>query len=589
MAIASLFKVLHLYIPMPKANEKIYTIGDCRISSQKQQEGASLEDQEIQIRAFAKKRNWELLQVFSKVFSGKAKIRDDFEEILEYIREKKKEGIQIAFYIIKSIDRLTRGGAVPYQKMKDELKKLGTELIDVGGVIQPEQNTLEHLGFSYEWSRHSPTASAQLAKAQEANDVHTEILTRLIGAEISLVKDGYKVRAPNDGFINKRVFVDGKKKKIEVPDPERAHLLRAMYKLRIEGLDDPEIIARVNAMGYKTKIRHRWNKKKTEVIATEGGEPLTVKRLQSIIQRPIYAGVKIEKWTNNQPIWAKYEGLVPLDDFNEANRGKVFIKQNKDGSLHLRHNYLQFGSIKPKRLRNNPDFRYKFVPCPICNKWMLGSSSRGKRGVHYPAYHCGGFSSGPREHKYIRFPKDEYEKTIRGFVEALRFTDAMIVGFEDVLNDVYRTKEQEVVSQSALMSHNVGDLKLQQASALKALIGAQNPVTERMLNEKIEELDRQIKEAEEKRDEMEVTEKDVKAFVNSVKTVMEHPTKILIDTDDMHAQQTLFGLVFEEVPTYNEILNGTPKLSLAFKLSDEYTNSKSQLVTPRRVELRLPA
>ena len=39
---------------MSKEKEKIYDIGDCRISSQKQQEGASLEDQEIQITAFAK-------------------------------------------------------------------------------------------------------------------------------------------------------------------------------------------------------------------------------------------------------------------------------------------------------------------------------------------------------------------------------------------------------------------------------------------------------------------------------------------------------------------------------------------------------
>ena len=572
---------------MSKEKEKIYAIGDCRISSQKQQEGASLEDQEIQITAFAKKREWELLRVFSKVFSGKAKIRDDFDEIVAYIKEMRANGIYISYYIIKSIDRLTRGGAVVYQRMKDELKKLGVELIDVGGVIQPEQNTLEHLGFAYDWSKRSPTASAQLAKAQEATDAHTDILTRLIGAEISLVKDGYKVRAPNDGFINKRVFVEGKKKKIEVPDPERAHFFRAMFELRVQGLADTEIVARVNSLGYKTKVRNRWNKKKNEVIATEGGEPLTVKRFQRIIQRSIYAGVKIEKWTNYQPIWAKYEGLVSVEVFNEANQGKVFIKQSKDGSLQLKHDYLHFGNIKPKRLRNNPDFRFKFVPCPLCQKWMLGSWSRGKRGIRYPAYHCGGASNGARAHKYIRFPKDEYEKSIRGFVDALRFTDAMIVDFEEILNDVYRAKEQEVVSQSALMSHNVGDLKLQQASALKALIGAQNAVTERMLNEKIEDLDRQIKEAEEQRDDMEVTEKDIKAFVNSVKTVMEHPTKILMDTDDMRAQQTLFGLVFEEMPTYNEILNGTPKLSLAFKLSDEYERDKSQLVTPRRIELRL--
>ena len=59
---------------------------------------------------------------------------------------------------------------------------------------------------------------------------------------------------------------------------------------------------------------------------------------------------------------------------------------------------------------------------------------------------------------------------------------------------------------------------------------------------------------------------------------MEHPSEILLDTSDMRAQRALFGLVFQELPTYQEILNGTPKLSLVFKLSSEYAPKKNQLV-----------
>jgi hypothetical protein len=48
----------------------------------------------------------------------------------------------------------------------------------------------------------------------------------------------------------------------------------------------------------------------------------------------------------------------------------------------------------------------------------------------------------------------------------------------------------------------------------------------------------------------------------------------------------LFSLVFDELPTYEEILNGTPKLSLPYKLSEEFSKTKSLSVTPRRIELR---
>jgi hypothetical protein len=45
--------------------------------------------------------------------------------------------------------------------------------------------------------------------------------------------------------------------------------------------------------------------------------------------------------------------------------------------------------------------------------------------------------------------------------------------------------------------------------------------------------------------------------------------------------EALFGLVFEKMPNYLEILNGTPKLSLVFRLSSDFTPDKSQLVTPQ--------
>ncbi|TSC62615.1 MAG: PKD domain-containing protein [Parcubacteria group bacterium Gr01-1014_48] len=95
------------------------------------------------------------------------------------------------------------------------------------------------------------------------------------------------------------------------------------------------------------------------------------------------------------------------------------------------------------------------------------------------------------------------------------------------------------------------------------------------------DIEKQIEQAEEERFRLRINEDDIKAFINYAKKLMEHPEKLLINQDNLQAQQALFGLVFEEFPTYHDILNGTPKLAPIFKLSPDFQPLKSDLV--RRV------
>lgn len=550
---------------------------DCRVSSTKQQSGGGLDDQKTICLGYTKNKGLKVVKIFSKVYSGRAEEREDFEEIILFIKKLQNTENQIDYYIVKSIDRFTRDGAVTFNEMSDRLKYLGVQLVDVYGVIQPNQNTLEHLNIEFNWSLRSPTSTAQLLEAQRAKDEVTDILTRMIGAEVRLVREGYKVRSANDGFINKRVFVDGKKKTIEVPDPERAHFFIKMYELRAQLVDDKEIVKRINAMGFRTKTFKKWDDDKKKIIATSGNKPLNVKTLQKYIKRTIYAGVRCEKWTNNEPIRAQYDGLVSIKLFNEANRGDIFIEEKDDGSLKIRHNY---SPLSKKRNKDNPEYPFKnVILCPFCKSPFLGSASTSETRSKHPAYHCGGATSGTRKHKYFRVPKKEFEENVKKFLTSLRFSEDFINSFEDVLNDVYRKREKEVISQSSVISLSVGNLKAQQANVIETLTVTNSSVARKKLEEKIEELEELIKEAESERNEIEITEKDVKAFTRYVKEIMERPHEILIDNDNLSIKRTLFGLIFDEIPTYQEILNGTPKLSYIFRLSKDFETNKSQLVT----------
>ena len=560
---------------------------DCRISSTKQASGGGLESQRMICENFAKQKNFNVLKVFSKVYSGRAEERKDFEEIINYIKQLQKQGIFVHYFLVKSIDRVTRDGAVSFMEMKDRLMDLGVELIDAYGIIQPRQNTLDYLGFEYPWSVKSPTASAELLEAQRAKDDVSGILSRMIGASIERVKEGYKVRQSNDGFKNEAVFIHGKKKVIQVPDPERSKYFIEMFEMRASGkYSDKEIVRKINALGYKSKDRKKWLKdssgNRLKVIGITKGKELDVKKLQRIVQRPIYAGIMCEKWTHNKPIKAQYDGLVSVEIFNLANRGKVLINENEEG-VEILYDQKHPEKFTAKRLKFNPLYCYdKMILCPKgCNKPTLSSCNTGKLGTKYPAYHCN------RSH-YWRVPKKEFEENVSYYLENIKFAPEFIKSFEFVLLKKYRQREKELAHTSSNIHKNISDLKTEQTKALDTYESTSSQVIRDRMEEKIERLDKEIKQAREFRLETEIQEGDIKSFISYVKDLMEHPVKMLINNSNPYKQKALFNLVFEEIPTYQEILNGTPKLSLVFRLSEAFVSNKSQSVTLRGIEPRFP-
>jgi len=548
---------------------------DCRISSTKQQTGGSLADQERVCRNFTERMGWNVLRVFSKVYSGRDEERADFEDILAYIKKTQEKGISVDYYVPKSIDRMTRDGTVTFEEMKGRLTHMGVQLADAYGVIQPEQNTLAHLGFEFDWSKRSPTATAQIMEAQRAKDEVTDILTRMIGAEIQLVKEGYKVRPPTDGFINEHIMVDGKKKVIESPDPKRAMYFIEIFKLRSLENSDSEIVSRINAMGYRSKLRNIWNKDHSKVVGRRGGIPLTIKQLQKIIQKPIYAGYKCEKWTNNLLLKAKYNGLVPVELFNKANRGKVYIQENSDGSAELLTNFDP--NRTKRRLKNNPLFPYKFIRCH-CGKPHLGSSPTGKSGNKFPTYHCA------RKHSFVGIPKKEFEENIEKYVKSLKFNPDYINSLEITFLNKFREREKEIVQSSATIHLSISELKAEQATKIQAIVNTNSDIVRKKLEQEVEELETKIKEARRESLKVQINENDIKAFIKEAKKVMEHPSELLLDSVNINSKEALFGLVFEEIPTYHQIISRTPKLHWIFNASLDSIDTQTHAVSPLYLE-----
>ena len=552
-----------------------------RVSSPKQaQQGESIAEQEKRCVITAKIKGLKIMpdgKVFTDVFSGRKNSRPAYEELITYIKGRRGA---VKYCIIRGIDRFTRGGASAYEIMKNQLENLGVELIDSDGIIQPKQNSLESYGLEYPWSKYSPSKGSELMEAHRGERAVADILTRLIGTEITLVRQGYKVRQADDGFVNEKIYVEGKKKVIQIPDPARAKFFIKIFEMSATHTDQ-EVVDYVNTMGYRSRVQKRWSKSRDRIIGERGNIQLTVKQLQSIRQRPIYCGINTETWLK-EPIRTQYKGLVSIATFNKANRGKIFIQEKKDGSISILkdHNPHQL-----KRMKNNPDFPHKAVIlCPLCGKPFLGSSSKSKSGKKVPAYHC------TREHIRYAINKNEFDKQLTAFISKLEYKDeAFIKSFEATLINKYREKEKELGEFSVQASFTVTELRAEKNKNIEAFTSTKSEILRAELERKIEELHNQIENAQEQRNGIEIAENDIHAFTRYVKNLMEHPVEMLIEQSNLTALKGLFGLVFEELPTYEDILNGTPKMSLAYNLSSEFVSAKARTVTPPGIEPGLTA
>ena len=546
----------------------------CRVSSAKQaQQGESLEDQESVCRKIAESSNLAVLKVFREQFSGRKQERPVIEEIFAYLKQHPQK---VDILIVRAIDRFSRNGISGYEALKERLAQRGVALLDSYGIIQPSKNTLEHLGVEYDWSRFSPSEMPEFIMAYQGKNEVNQILTRMIGAEITLVREGYKVRPPNDGYLNKRVFVDGKKKVIQEPDPLRAHYFVKMFEMSITH-SDQEVVNYINTIGYRSKPQNKWSKSRDRIIGSSTGKELTVKQLQRIRQRTIYCGVNAEKWLP-EPIKTQYVGLVSIDVFNRANKGKVFVEEKKDGSILIHKDY---NPHQLRRTRDNPLFPHKSVVlCPLCQKPFLGSAPRSKSGKKVPTYHC------CRGREYYGVNKIEFEKQLTTFVTDLKYKEEFLKSFKATLMNKYREKEKELGEFCASKSENVTELETKKQQKIEAYVSTTNEVIRADLEKKIDDLHQQIQRARNERNEIEVQEGDINSFIQYVKRLMEHPVDMLVK-QDITSLKSLFGLVFDELPTYHQILNGTPKLSLAYRLSKDFSANNSQSVTSRGIEPRL--
>lgn len=546
-----------------------------RVSSLKQGlQGDSPDAQKEQIDQFAKVHNLAIKKYFVFMESA-SKEAQPVQEAIDYCINPKNN---IQLVLIKSIDRFTRGGSTPYDQMKTQLTKYGVKLVDLYGVIGNQQiNTLEHLNIEFPWSVYSPTKKSEILEAERAKDEIRDILSRMIGAEIRYVRMGYRVRPSPYGYVNAKIETSHGKRVILKPHPEESKYIIKMFELRARGdLNDHEVVEEVNKLGYKSRIQYRRNPQdRLQVIGQTGGLKLNIKRFWDYIKKPIYAGVNDEKWTQDQPVKTKFDGLVSIELFNQANKGKVILSEENDGITIYKNKPADWRLVKKIK---NPDYPYKrYVLCPECKSNLFGSASRGRSGKKYPAYHC------DKQHKSFRVPVQDFNETLESYIKRLRITDEGIKKFKEYILTAWTDR----MSNGQQETEDI-EGKIKQLEEQKTLIGDKiamliSEEAIRLMEQKLKEITDQIKDLEDMKGKREDQNVNIVMVAEIIGYFLEHLEFILLGGSDPLKRATFFGLIFEELPTYQDLISGTAKLAPYINLIDMLDTPKNPNCEPAEI------
>lgn len=530
-------------------------VGAIRVSTLKQGiDGDSPDDQQKLIEQYAQTRSMNVARYFVFLESA-SKDQQPMQEVVNYCKDPTNNVSQV---IIKSIDRFTRGGSEFYSDLKNQLDACGVSLVDVYGIIGNQKiNTLEHLGVKYKWSEFSPTKKAEILEAERAKDEVRDIQTRMIGAQIRYARMGYWVRRPLYGFSNVHIETREGKRCILQPKAEEAELVVKMFELRARGtMDDNEIVNEINRLGFRThECVMRDKEDRTKIVKSLGNKPLHLKNFWRMIENPVYAGVNPEKWTQGNPVKCRFDGLVSIELFNAANRGKLIITENDEGIKIYRRKAPEH--LLKKGVRNS-EFPYKrIVMCPTCRKPLYGSTSKGRNGKLYPAYHCD-----QRGSNHIRKSKQEFDNAIEAFVKSIEISPEYIDELFTLVGEAFDKQLLDVHKESVAIDLRLVQLREQIRLSVDKIKMVSSETTIKYLEEDIVKLENEIADLTQQRQSSPAQQPvDMNKMKAYVRFFLENLEKLLLHHSNPIQQARYFGVLFNEAPTYEDIVSGTADLS----------------------------
>ena len=356
----------------------------CRVSSEEQAEGSSLDYQEMALKSYCANHSYNVIMTKKEDHSAKSYNLDrpELKGILDYCRHHKGQVNKVLFL---RWDRFARNLEFASKYKRIFIDELGVE-------INAVENPIDFHGT--EWS----TMLGIYCGVAHTEDEKIAKRTK-DGIHGSLLKGKCCNKAPR-GYKNVRY---AKHDTEVVFDPIAAPKVKEAFAAVASGTECPN------------RVRQRLFPKMGKSTFTD------------MLHNVFYIGkIRVPAY-NGEPeqiVDGLHEALIDLETFYKV---QDVISGRKKNTPKLRTKLP------------HPDFFLRpYLACPICGHAITASHSRSRNGNKYAYYHCS------HDQKHLRVRAEQVNESFARYVGSLKPNATVLKYYEEALNDIRMEEQRDV-------------------------------------------------------------------------------------------------------------------------------------------------
>ena len=344
-------------------------ISMCRVSSDDQAKGYSLDIQKDHIMKHCSDHNIEIINTYREDYSAKNFNRPEYKKLEQFVKNNKGK---INWLFVTTWDRFSRNISEALIII-DKFKKLG---ITVQAIQQP-------IDFSVPESR---LILAMYLAMPEVDNTRRSIKIKE-GMQAALKSGRWSNKAPR-GYKNSR---DGNNRPLIIPSSDAKYIKRA-YDLIVKGFSQAEVKIQLNKEGY--------NIAKTTLSET--------------LRNPVYIGQIRIKSIEGIPeliVDGLHEGIIEEETFFK-------VQDILNGRTVKRNTHRRAGHKNEFPLRG-------IICCEKCGGILTGSLSKGRnnRYAYYHCNHCG----------ETRYSANSINSSMRNLLQGISFKESIKDIYDELL------------------------------------------------------------------------------------------------------------------------------------------------------------
>ena len=367
------------------------------------QENFSLVEQDEEIRNFARKHNYNLMQVFGGTYESASGdfSRREFKQLFDWVTKAHPKPFAIA---IKFINRFSRTGAGAISIVQDLVENKGIHLIETSSGL-----STENLKERYE-------IYDKLLKAQVENQ---ERLERTVPGMRKFLEAGNWLGKAPIGYTMKGTRVVDfalKNHKQEIFIDAKGQLLKKAWNWKLNGERDVYIRQRLKEMGLlisKQKLNDMWRK-------------------------PFYAGI-ITNALIDRPVRGHWEPMVSEEDFLRIN---AMLNQPKKVPYASEAIHIE----RPLA---------RFLKCCSCSGLLTGYEVKAKKVHYYKCNKCKGATFNANSNGKSRTVG--LNNSLSELLKRYQLRDDLIEPFRLQLQRFFEFNNQDAINNIAILEKEIED------------------------------------------------------------------------------------------------------------------------------------